>query len=270
MLINVTPTDTKLTFYFECNREEGTEDVNSRGIRLLNSLIFLSSLIDPLEDLAKYGPLRAPEYKALTGQQEGEEPLGPHVDAYHLRTGHAPDEAGKKTLADVAAEIRRVCHTLPSQRQPVSEETVKETIAIAKGALMMVWPMGLPEYDPAKELLDAEEDALEGKLEPQKYYNTETSCLFFAGSSLCSKGPTMNSIKCGANAVLKMTPSRSNTIVPRKADDEARATMMSYMFKREKSLKEAELNTTEEVYTREWTNKNSLRNQLHGLSDIRH
>ncbi|KAE8305991.1 hypothetical protein GL50803_0015834 [Giardia duodenalis] len=270
MLINVAPTDTKLAFYFECDKAESTEDVNNRGIRLLNSLIFLSSLVDPLEDLAKHGPLRAPEYKALTGQQEGEEPLGPSVDAYNLRTGHAPDETGKKTLTDVAAEIRRVCYTLPSQRNPVTEEVVKEAIAIAKGALMMVWPMGLPDYDPAKELLDAEEDILEGKVEPQKYYSTETSCLFFAGSSLCSKGPAMSSIKCGANAVLKVIPSRSNTVVPRKADDEARAAMMSYMFKREKSLKEAELNTTEEVYTREWTNKNSLRNQLHGLSEIRH
>lgn len=74
MLINVAPTDTKLAFYFECDKAESTEDVNNRGIRLLNSLIFCHPWLIP-GGSSEARTLRAPEYKALTGQQEGEEPL---------------------------------------------------------------------------------------------------------------------------------------------------------------------------------------------------
>ncbi|TNJ28225.1 hypothetical protein GMRT_14377 [Giardia muris] len=269
MLLNVIPTDTKYSFYFECDPTEETASVTARGLTLHNHIALLDSLVMPLEDLIKHGPLRKPEYKALEGRQEGEDELGPNQDEHHLRTGFAPNEAGTRTLTTALEEIKRVCK-LGETRTPITLDLLKDTLAIVKGSILMTWPQNLPEYDPLREILDQEDEILRGNVDnQQRYYCVETGALFFAGKTLTAKGAHMSAIKCPPRTTLIVTPSRSQSYVPRQQEDAVRADVMKYMFEREKRLKEAELNTGEDAAAEAWADTRALKKQLLGSEDIR-
>lgn len=269
MLLNVIPTDTKYSFYFECDPAEETSAVTARGLTLHNYIALLDSLVMPLEDLTKHGPLRKPEFKALEGRQEGEDELGPSQDEHHLRTGHAPNDAGVKTLTTALNEIKRVCK-LNETRTPLTLDLLKDTLDIVKGSILMVWPQNLPEYDPLREILDQEVEIIHGNIDnQQRFYCVETGALFFAGKTLTAKGTHMSSFKCPPRSTLIVTPSRSQSYVPRQQEDALRADVMKYMFEREKRLKEAELNTDEDAAAETWADTRALKKQLLGSDDIR-
>lgn len=269
MIINVTPTDTKVPFYFTCTTADTTEAVTRRALRLHNTLAFLYALQDPLRDLAAHGPLRRPEHKGLSEPQEGEEPFGPDVDQYRMRTGHRPEDRGVSLLLEAAQAIE-LLKGLPAQRMPVSDDILGEAMDTVKGSLMIVFPEGLAEYEPVRELLDQAEGCIAGTVadSSKSYYPVEQGSVFFASRNLLSRGETMACLRCPENSTIRLVPSRSGSYAPRNSEDEARAQAMQYLFQREKSLKEAELNATDETAREEWADPKALKKELQGGRDI--
>jgi len=269
MLVQVTPTDTKNHFYFTCTTTDSTRAVTERALRLHNTLAFLCALQSPLRDLAEHGPLRRPEHKGLSEQQEGEEPLGPAVDQYRMRTGYPPEDRGVALILEAVQAIERL-KGLHSQRQPLSEEMLEEAVDTVKGTLMIVYPQGLPEYEPARELLDELDACVEGTAvdSSKSYYPVEQGSVFFASRNLVSRGETMACLRCSETSTIRLVPSRSGSYVPRNSEDESRAQAMQYLFQREKSLKEAELNATDDTAREEWADPKALKRQLQGGRDI--
>ena len=80
-------------------------------------------------------------------------------DIYGRRNGQAPMENMAKVLKETAQKAKDlVSKKRVDEKFNMTYETVDEALQIMKGAVMIVYPMDLPPYDPVRAELENKED----------------------------------------------------------------------------------------------------------------
>ena len=149
-------------------------------------------------DLAKHGVAIKPDLAGLLPDQikelklvdEFEEQCVPsggfayEADPVQRRNGKAPTKAMKEVLAKAVAEVKaRVSKDNIGAGVEVTEQTIKQSLDLIKGATTIVWPMGLPPTDPVRlELENCEE--LQGTQESKMVLDPVKTTLWFASKEL--------------------------------------------------------------------------------------
>ena len=149
-------------------------------------------------DLAKHGVAIKPDLAGLLPDQikelklvdEFEEQCVPsggfayEADPVQRRNGRAPTKAMKEVLAKAVAEVKaRVSKDNIGAGVEVTEQTIKQSLDLIKGATTIVWPMGLPPTDPVRlELENCEE--LQGTQESKMVLDPAKTTLWFASKEL--------------------------------------------------------------------------------------
>ncbi|VDM35507.1 unnamed protein product [Hydatigera taeniaeformis] len=157
------------------------------------------------------------------------------------------------------------------QGKALTKELVNEAFLMLSGAVTIVYPMGLPPYDPIQMELKNEEE-LSGTHAGTEVIPSEDAALWFSGKEMLP-GKLLSDY-VGRNEKTKVivkiqkrgagAPAREAVIS--EADQRA---LMAYYYRRQEELKKLEENDDDSYLNSAWSEPGQLKRQFHGLSDIK-
>uniref|UniRef100_A0A7N5JB03 Cilia and flagella associated protein 298 n=1 Tax=Ailuropoda melanoleuca TaxID=9646 RepID=A0A7N5JB03_AILME len=149
------------------------EELTVQVARVYNARLKVQRVCSEMEELAEHGVFLPPNMQGLTDDQIeelklrdewGEKcvPSGGSVfkkDDIGRRNGQAPDEKMKQVLKKTIEEAKAIISKKQAEAGVcVTMEMVKDALDQLRGAVMIVYPMGLPPYDPIRMEFENKED----------------------------------------------------------------------------------------------------------------
>jgi len=254
-------------FLFETTVEAGVTETVKEMVEVHNLRLRIQRLKMEGEELAEYGPAREPSKVGVDEALSGDQGAHFKADPTGRRTGHAPipDVAKvlRKTLADAEAAA--------SKNQVVAKVVMKkaelaEHIDLIRGAVMICFPMGLPEWDNVRLAIEDTEE-LEGSALGADILDPETSLLWWAGKQMMPGNKLKEHV--GKNEKTKVicklqkkgqgAPARESPI-----DAETQKAMMSFYHKKQEEMKKLEENEDDNYVHSSWASSSSLKASLSG------
>jgi len=228
------------------------------------------------DDLATYGPARPTDKQGLDediqAQADGIElpPRGPTYckDPTGKRDGNAPvpqvQTMLRKALDDAAAAASR---KQVDAKRPLTKKDLMEAIDVVRGAVMIAYPMGLPEWDPVRMDIEADEKPSATPLGVE-ILDPATAQIWWAGKQMIPGNKLSDHV--GRNEKTKIVaklqkkgggaPQREAAISP-----EEHKAMLAYYHKRQEEMKALEANDEDDYANSAWADSKSLKNHFSGV-----
>lgn len=225
------------------------------------------------EELAKYGPAKHPDKQGIDTYAEGPVDKGPHylMDPSGRRTGNACDPEVSKVLlrcleeADAKASKDNVL-----RKVAMSKTVLLDAIREVKGAVMICYPMGLPEWDLVRQCLDDTED-LAGTSYAADVFEMQKAVLWFAGKECLPSNKLKDHV--GRNertkAIVKLQrkgqgpPAREAPV-----DAETQKAMISYYHKKQEEQKRLQDDEDDLNMDAPWA-RSTMKTHFSGIRDVR-
>lgn len=274
-----------------------TDDLIAELVELVNSRAKLLRLTSACDDLIEHGPLK-PENEwglsedqiqslALRDQGKGNEPIEEitepetivgkdgrqwqlRQDPTGRRTGEAPTTEMAEVLQKVVSEARSaVSKEVAMSSNGLNMAAITEAINNIRGAVTIIWPMGLPEYDPVFEILNGTED-ISGTSHAAEVM-PENSSLWWAGKELV-RGKLLSDF-IGKNEKTKIlakltkpgsgAPARENPM-----NEQAQKEMMAFYFRKQEEHKKLMENDDDDYVQSSWANPKALKSNFTGVGNV--
>ncbi|GMH35705.1 hypothetical protein BSKO_03573 [Bryopsis sp. KO-2023] len=226
------------------------------------------------EELAKYGPAKHPEKQGIDTYSEGVSEVGDHyeMDPTGRRTGNACDPKAAKTLLKTLEEAKDVASKdQVAKKIHLTIEMLEAAVDNIRGAVMICYPMGLPEWDFVRLCLEGNEKLGDNTYGSEDLDGGETS-MWFAGKVLLNDNKLRDHLGRHENtrAVIKLTkkgqgaPGREPIV-----DADTQKAMMSWYHKKQEQQKKLEENEEDDYFNSSWANQNSLKQHFSGVSQVK-
>lgn len=277
-------------FLYETSTDAETSMILSDIVAIYNGRLKIGRIAGELEELAKHGIFLPPNMQGLTEEQIqelklkdewGEKciPSGGYIenkDPMGRRNGKAPNEKMAEVLNKTASEAKAKISRFWFQKLVQSDMTlnqiiIKDALDMLRGATMIVYPMGLPPYEPIRLELENQED-LSGTQASNEVIEENLAQLWWAGKEI-QRGKKLKDY-VGINEKTKIVaklqkkgqgpPSREPVLT----DDEKKHLMMQ-AYRRQEELKKLEEADDDSYLNSEWANNNSLKRSFQGLRNIK-
>lgn len=271
-------------FLLEAQLNESVDQALERIVRLHNGRLKVKRICDELKDLAQYGIKICPEMAGLLESQIQELRLtdperercvpagGADADAtpdpLGRRGGPPPKEDMKQLLLKTAQEVE--AKVASSSSTPLDWSQIKECLDILDGAVKIVYPMGLPDYDPIKMELQNCED-LTGTQASKEVVDPTEATLWFANKEMDRKNPL--SAHLGKNEKTKVivklsTVSRGQPTTESWLDGDTQKKLAAENFKRMEQLRKLALDEDDSYLNSQWADGRALKNKFNGLENV--
>lgn len=254
--------------------------------RLYNAQLRIDRLAMAMESLAEHGICKPPEMQGLTDEQVQELKLRDtwsercypsggarqNPDPIGKRTGNAPSEHLAGVLVKTAHEARQLLGKDQAKAGVcLTEAMVAEAFDRCRGAVMIVYPMGLPPHEETQQVLQDKEE-LSGRQAALEVIGEEEAQLWWAGKELLPEKSLGEYV--GKNEKTKVVvklqkrgggaPSREPVV-----DEETQKKMMAYAYRKQEEMKKLEAAEDDSYLDSGWADPSTLRRQLHGLGNIK-
>lgn len=263
-------------FILEVTTTDTVDSCTSKCAELHNLRLRVDRLAHGVRELCKYGPMKHPEKHGMSEEQinalgdgtkevAGQDPLG-------MREGVAPHEKVIPVLLKCADEAEAaVSNEHAKRRNPLDLDKIKELLMNIKGAVMMAYPMGLPEWDTVKLNLDDNEN-LDGQ-EESKYVLEPADCIMWFAGKKMDRGQLMNKyVGKNEKCTVKVKLTNKNGGAPQRepaVDAETQKKMMSYWHKKQEEQKNLESNNDDNFLHSSWANPKAMKSQINGINNIK-
>lgn len=273
-------------FLYETTVETSIDSLLQDIATIYNGRLKVQRISAELEDLSKHGITLPPNMQGLTDDQivdlklkdefaEKCRPSGGSIqrkDEIGRRNGIAPNQQ----MADILTKTCKEAKDMISKKKIeadicVTQKTVKDALDILRGAVMIVYPMGLPPYDPVRMELENKED-LSGTQASLEVIPIESADLWWAGKQLL-RGKKLGDF-VGKNEKTKIVaklqkvgqgaPCREPII----SEDEQKQ-MMAYYYRKQEESKKLSADMDDSYLDAKWADNQMLKKQFQGLSDIK-
>ncbi|KAF0038666.1 hypothetical protein F2P81_009150 [Scophthalmus maximus] len=239
-----------------------------------------------IPELADHGVTLPPNMQGLTEEQivdlklrdEWEDtcvPSGGPVfrkDEIGRRNGHAPNDKMKEVLMRTMEEAKALISKKQVQANVcVTMEMVKEALDQLRGAVMIVYPMGLPPHDPIRMEFEDKEDLSGTQASLQVI--AEDECQLWWAAKEMQRGKKLQDY-VGKNDKTKLVvkiqkkgqgaPAREPLVT-----DEQQKQMMLHYHRRQEELKKLDEADDDSHLDSEWSDRQALKKQFQGLSNIK-
>lgn len=281
-------------FNFKTDLSQPVETVQDQIIKLFNHRLKCQRLCDEISMLAKHGVQVRPEMMGLTPDQIEELKL---VDDYATKTcipssgfgEETPDDCGRRCGRPPRVDMQNVlAKTISEAKASIFKEgqlldfdLVDEYISNLRGAVMIVYPMGLPPYDHIQlEFEGKEEESLSGT-QASKAIISDKGSLWFASKKmeydsgkLLSDYLDIRYVNEKSKVVIKIQGEFSQGAPGKEPqmDKETHQKMMMQMYKRQEEMKrlheEAEFDQ-DSYLDSQWADPNAMKKRLTGLGNVR-
>ncbi|XP_066475182.1 cilia- and flagella-associated protein 298 isoform X2 [Tiliqua scincoides] len=278
--------DDESQFLLDTTGNISIEDLTREITRIYNGRLKVHRVCAEMETLAEHGIFLPPNMQGLTDEQIEELklkdawaekciPSGGSVfkkDEVGRRNGHAPNEKMKHVLKATVEEAKALVSKKQLQANVcVNMDMVKDALDQLRGAVMIVYPMGLPPYDPIRMEFEDKED-LSGTHASLEVIEEPEAQLWWAAKEL--KKTSQLSDYVGKNEKTKIivkiqkkgqgAPAREPVI-----SNEDQKQLMLFYHRRQEELKKLEENDDDSFLDSEWADSHALKRQFHGVKDIK-
>ncbi|XP_062510350.1 cilia- and flagella-associated protein 298-like [Corticium candelabrum] len=272
-------------FLFKATVKTPLDELIPKLVRIYNGRLKLERICSEMESLAEHGICLPPNMQGLTDEQLDELHLvdewksqcipsgGPveKKDPMQRRNGHAPNDK----MADVIKRTTSEAKEAISKRQVtsnifVTEETIQDAMDKLRGAMMIVYPMGLPPHEPIRHEFENCEDLSETQA-GLEVLEEGTAQLWWAGKE-CLRGKKLEDF-VGRNEKTKIiaklqkkghgAPGREQVF-----SEEEQKKMMAYAYKRQEELKKLEQDEDDSHLNASWSDPTALKRTFAGVGDI--
>lgn len=268
-----------INFLYRTPVTTSNNDATIEVCRIWNLVLLIRRLKYSCDELCQYGPMKPPEKQGFIDDEEdalcdseARQKADPHWDPTGKRTGANPTDE----LADVVRRTVADAEEAISKRQfekkvEFTIEMLQDHVDRIRGALMIAYPMGLPDWEPARQAVEGTEE-LEGTSEGQDVMNEETTVMWWA-SKMLDRSKTLQDFvgrndktkivvqltKKGAGAPVRQSQNQS---------EEEQKAMMAYYFKKKEEWKKLEEEDDDSYLASQWANPKAMKNQLNGTGAI--
>ncbi|XP_056593250.1 cilia- and flagella-associated protein 298 [Triplophysa dalaica] len=273
-------------FLFNTTVDVHVDSLTLHVAAIYNGRLKVERICSEISELADHGISLPPNMQGLTEDQiielklqdEWQELCHPSggadfkKDEIGRRNGHAPNvkmtDVLRKTIEEAKALISKkqveasVCLTM---------DMVKEALEQLRGAVMIVYPMGLPPHDPIRMEFENQED-LTGMQASLQVIPDEEAQLWWASKEL-QKGKKLQDY-IGKNEKTKIVvkiqkrgqgaPAREPLV-----SEEGQKNMMMHYYKRQEELKKLDEADDDTYLQSEWSDRQALKRQFQGLTNIK-
>lgn len=273
-------------FLFETSVETLVDDAIEDITRIHNGRLKVDRIAGELEQLADHGITLPPNMQGLTEDQISDlklvdewadkcEPQGGHAfkkDDIGRRNGRAPNDKMAEMMKKTKEEAKqKISKKLVESNEMVTMKEVNAAIDLLRGAVMIVYPMGLPPHDPIRMEFEDKED-LEGTQASKDVIPLGTGAIWWAGKEL-QRGKKLSDF-LGRNDKTKITaklqrkgigaPSREPVF-----NEEEKKKLMANAYKRQEEIKKLNEESSESYMDSDWADTSALKRSLMGISDIK-
>ncbi|XP_076876290.1 cilia- and flagella-associated protein 298 [Brachyhypopomus gauderio] len=273
-------------FLFTTTVDVCVESLTQQVAQIYNGRLKVDRVCSEIPELADHGITLPPNMQGLTEDQitdlklkdEWEDKCIPsggaefRKDEIGRRNGHAPNDKMKDVLKKTMEEAK----ALISKKQVlanvcVTMDMVKEALDQLRGAVMIVYPMGLPPHDPIRAELENQED-LSGTQASLQVIPEEEAQLWWAAKEM-QRGKKLRDY-IGKNEKTKIVvklqkrgqgaPSREPVV-----SEEEHKQMMLHYYRRQEELKKLNEMDDDSYLQSEWADRQTLKRQFQGLTNIK-
>ncbi|XP_066555923.1 cilia- and flagella-associated protein 298 [Amia ocellicauda] len=253
---------------------------------IYNGRLKVDRICSEMEELAQHGVTLPPNMQGLTDEQIEELKLRDEwgekcipcggaefkKDEIGRRNGHAPNEKMKQVLKKTIEEAKSLISKKQVQANVcLTLDMVTEALDQLRGAVTIVYPMGLPPHDPIRMEFENQED-LSGTQASLQVIAEEEAQLWWAAKEL-QRGKKLQEY-VGRNEKTKIVvkiqkrgqgaPGREPVISP-----EEQKQMMLHYHRRQEELKKLEEADDDTHLNSDWSDRQALKRQFQGLTNIK-
>eukprot|EP00899_Mesostigma_viride_P024189 jgi/Mesvir1/4955/Mv11448-RA.1 len=266
-------------FLYETTVEIGVRQLIQELCEVHNLRLQIQRLKLEGEELAKYGPAKHPDKQGLDEEVEGMKGMtlddGPKPTRGPF---YKPDPTGRRTGEACDPEVAKVLFkTLQDAEEAASKKLVERKVALTAaalrdaiqnilGAVMICYPMGLPEYDLVRECLDGTED-LAGTSYALDVLDPESSTLWFCGKQVPPEKQLKDSVGKNEKTKVVVKLQKKGAGAPTRepiVDAETQKAMMAFYYKKQEEAKRLEGDDEDAFTNSAWANPKSLKAQFAG------
>ncbi|XP_033834832.1 cilia- and flagella-associated protein 298 [Periophthalmus magnuspinnatus] len=273
-------------FLFNTTVDASLETVIQQIASIYNGRLKVERMCAEIAELADHGITLPPNMQGLTEDQivelklvdEWEEkcvPSGGPVlrkDDIGRRNGQAPNDKMKEVLMKTVDEAKALISKKQAQANVcVIMDMVKEALDQLRGAVMIVYPMGLPPHDPIQMEMEDRED-LSGTQASLQVIPEDECQLWWAAKEM-QRGKKLQDY-IGKNEKTKIVvkiqkkgqgmPAREPMIT-----EEQHKQMMMHYHRRQEELKKLEEADDDSYLDSDWSDRQALKRQFQGLTNIK-
>lgn len=266
------------TFLYETTVDKGGDYVIRDLANIWNLRLRLKQLIGALGDLARHGPMKPLDKAGLDEilEQGGDVTIEKEqyycADPQGNRTGNGVGPQLTETFEKVCTDAQAILDPANVKRKlAINMEILTEKLDNMRGAVMMAYPMGLPDWDTVRLTIEGD-DGLAGTAAGQEQLDENTVELWVA-SRMLERHQTVKE-RFGGNEKTKVIaklqkpgagpPGREAAV----SEDEKKA-MMAFYFKKQEEMKAMSEANDDDYLHSSWADPKQLKRSLQGQANVK-
>lgn len=267
-----------INFLFRTPVTTTNDDATREVVQVWNLILAIRRLKFSCDDLCQYGPMKPPEKQGQIDDDEAmidseaKQKADPHWDPTGKRTGEAPNPE----LADVIRRTVADADEAISKRQferkvEFTVEMLQDHVDKIRGALMIAYPMGLPDWEPARCTVEGIEE-LEGTAEGQDVMQEDATVMWWASKQLDRSKTLADFVGKNDKTKIVVQLTKKGAGAPQRQSQQQskseQESMMAYYFKKKEEWKKLEEEDDDSYLQSEWANPKQMKNSLHGTGNV--
>ncbi|XP_051166029.1 cilia- and flagella-associated protein 298-like isoform X3 [Leptopilina boulardi] len=272
-------------FLYDTTTEANVDDVIEEITIIYNGRLKVSRICYEIEELAKYGTMLPPNIMGLTDEQVEELKLKDEwgekctpsggfefkKDPIGRRNGKQPNKAMVEILNKSVEDARElISKKLVLEEKLVTQKIVQDSLDLLRGAVTIVYPMGLPPHDVIREEFENNEN-LSGTQASLEVIDVQLAQLWFSGKEMMRgmkiKDFVGKNEKTKVIVKLQKRGSGRPAREPLMSEDEKKQLML-HAYRRQEELKKLEQDDDDEYLHSSWADGSSLKRHFQGLNNI--
>lgn len=272
-------------FLYDTTTKVPVTELVAACTEIFNGRLKIERLCAQIQMLADHGISKPSEAIGLTDEQVVEMkiqdlwtpkcyPSGGSVfnrDDIGIRTGNAPKPELAQVLRKTVDEAKEAISKKRCQaRKPMTMDDINAEFDKLKGAVMIVYPMGLPPYDEVSHILNGTEN-LAGRQDATLVVDPEEAEIWWAGKQMMP-GKTLGDYvgKNEKTTLIAKLQKRGGGAPVREpvVDAETQKQMMAHAYKKQEEWKKLEEANDDAYLNQPWADSSSLKRSMHGTGNI--
>lgn len=195
------------------------------------------------------------------------------ADPTGRRTGNAADPSAVETLRKTLEDAALVAHKdQVAKKVKLTKKMLEEAVDNVRGAVMICFPMGLPEFDPVRAILEGDED-LTGTSYANDPIDAEDAVIWYCGKQMDGRKKLSDHVGKNEKTKVVVKVQKKGGHAPARepaVDEETHKAMLSWYHKRSEEQKRIEEDQDDQFVHSTWANPKSLKSNFAGMGgDVR-
>ncbi|XP_071499254.1 cilia- and flagella-associated protein 298-like [Diadema antillarum] len=273
-------------FMYETTVQMPVEDVMKELLEIYNGRLKVERICSEIGELAEHGTSLPPNMQGLTDDQIQDlklvdewgqkcEPSGGAIDCKDpigRRNGKAPNEKMKEVLTKTVSEAKKIISkNQVSANVCVTAPMVKDALDQLRGAVTIVYPMGLPPHDPIRMEFEGQEE-LEGTQASLSVLEESNASLWFSGKEMHQGKKLCDYLgKNEKTKIIAKLQKKGQGAPGREAvfSEDERKQMMLHAYRKQEEWKKMEEDSEDVYLNSAWADSGQLKKQLQGMNNVK-